>query len=341
VRIILRVRPIPEKLRTIARDVFMTPTSPERRDDRDTSLLSKLRGSLARSKTRLRRDLRELFGRGAWNEATREELEARLLQADVGVDATAWLLSRLDERPARSETDPESALRIIEKSVSGLLQTIEQELTIPRESTPFVILIVGVNGTGKTTTIGKLARRLTNQGRSVMLAAGDTFRAAAVEQLSEWGERTGATVVAQAQGADPAAVIFDALTSARARGVDVVIADTAGRLHTSDGLMDELRKIKRVMGKIHESIPHETLLVLDASQGQNALVQATEFHQALELSGLIVTKLDGTAKGGILLAIARQLGLPVRFLGTGEGEDDLQPFNAQDFTDALLGDDDR
>ncbi|MEE9571334.1 MAG: signaling recognition particle receptor family protein, partial [Gammaproteobacteria bacterium] len=166
-------------------------------------------------------------------------------------------------------------------------------------------------------------------------------RAAAVEQLSEWGERAGATVVAQAPGADPAAVIFDALSSARARGVDVVIADTAGRLHTSDGLMDELRKIKRVMGKIHDAIPHETLLVLDASQGQNALVQATEFHQALELSGLIVTKLDGTAKGGILLAIARQLGLPVRFLGTGEGEDDLQPFNAQDFTDALLGDDDR
>ena len=319
VRIILRLSPIPEKLRAIARDVFMTPTSPDRRNDRDTSLLSKLRGSLDRGKTRLRRDLRDLLGRRTWSEATREELEERLLQADVGIDATAWLLSRLDARAAGSEADPESALRIIESSVTELLQTFEQELTISQESKPFVILVVGVNGTGKTTT----------------------FRAAAVEQLSEWGERTGATVVAQAQGADPAAVIFDALSSARARGVDVVIADTAGRLHTSAGLMDELRKTKRVMGKIHDAIPHETLLVLDASQGQNALVQATEFYQALELSGLIVTKLDGTEKGGIFLAIARQLGLPVRFFGTGEGEDDFQPFNAQDFTDALLGDDDR
>ncbi len=340
-RIILRLSPIPEKLRAIARDVFMTPTSPDRRNDRDTSLLSKLRGSLDRGKTRLRRDLRDLLGRRAWSEATREELEERLLQADVGIDATAWLLSRLDARAAGSEADPESALRIIESSVTELLQTFEQELTISQESKPFVILVVGVNGTGKTTTIGKLARRLTNQGRSVMLAAGDTFRAAAVEQLSEWGERTGAAVVAQALGADPAAVIFDALSSARARDVDVVIADTAGKPHTSASLMDELRKIKRVMGKIHDAIPHETLLVLGASQGQNALVQAAEFHQALKLSGLIVTKLDGAAKGGILLAIARQLGLPVRFFGTGEGEDDFQPFNAQDFTDALLGDDDR
>ena len=245
-RIILRLRPIPEKLRTITRDVFMTPTSPQRRDDRGSSLLSKLRRSLDRGKTRLCRDLHDLFGRRAWDEATREELEERLLQADVGVDATAWLLSRLDARAAGSEADPESALRIIENSVSELLQTVEQELTISQESKPFVILVVGVNGTGKTTTIGKLARRLTNQGRSVLLAAGDTFRAAAVEQLSEWGERTGATVVAQAPGADPAAVIFDALSSARARGVDVVIADTAGRLHTSEGLMDELRKIKQL-----------------------------------------------------------------------------------------------
>jgi len=185
--------------------------------------------------------------------------------------------------------------------------------------------------------IGKLARRLVADDRSVMLAAGDTFRAAAVEQLTQWGERAGVTVVAQTEGADPAAVIFDALTSARARGVDVLIADTAGRLHTSDDLMNELKKIQRVMRKIDDAVPHETLLVLDASQGQNALVQAREFHDALGVSGLVVTKLDGTAKGGILLAIARQLAIPVRFVGTGEGAEDLAPFSARDFTAALLG----
>jgi len=319
----------------------MTPTSPKCENDAGVSLLSKLKRNLNWGKARLRRDLRELFGRRTWNDATREELEARLLLADVGVDATEWLLSLLETSPVGPEAEPDAALRVIEQGILDLLRSVEQTLTIPQTPKPFVILVVGVNGTGKTTTIGKLARRLREKHLSILLAAGDTFRAAAVEQLSEWCERTGARLVAQAQGADPAAVIFDAVTSARAHDIDVVIADTAGRLHTSDGLMNELKKIKRVMGKIDATYPHETLLVLDASQGQNALVQATKFHEVLELSGLIVTKLDGTAKGGILLAIARQLGLPIRFVGTGEGAEDLRPFDAQGFTEALLGDDER
>jgi fused signal recognition particle receptor len=316
----------------------MTSTSPDSRDSAGGGLFNKLRSSLKWGKNRLGQDLRELFRRGTFDETTREELEARLLQADVGVEATGWLLSRLEEGRAKKDAALEDGLKIIEQGLQELLQNVEQSLTIDRAAKPFVILVVGVNGTGKTTTIGKLAQQLVARNYSVMLAAGDTFRAAAVEQLSQWGKRTGAAVVAQADGADPAAVIFDALASARARGIDVVIADTAGRLHTSSDLMDELKKIKRVMGKIDAAIPHETLLVLDASQGQNALVQAREFNDALGVSGLVVTKLDGTAKGGILVAIARQLGLPVRFIGTGEGAGDLEPFNAQTYTKALLGD---
>lgn len=311
----------------------MKSTSHNSRNDASGNFLHKLKNRLNWGKGRLRQDLRELFGRSTFDEAVRENLEARLLQADVGVDATAWLLSRLET--SRASTN--DGVKIIEQCVRELLGEVEQSLSIDETTKPFVILVVGVNGTGKTTTIGKLARHLIDKDYSVMLAAGDTFRAAAVEQLSQWGERTNVPVVAQAQGADPAAVIFDALTSARARGIDVVIADTAGRLHTSNDLMDELKKIQRVMEKLDAEFPHETLLVLDASQGQNALVQAKQFHEALGLTGLVVTKLDGTAKGGILLAIARELGLPVRFLGTGEGVGDLEPFNARDFTDALLG----
>ncbi len=300
-------------------------------------LLKKLRSGLKWGKERLRNDIRELLGRGRWSDDDREALEERLLQADVGVAATTWLIDQLDAQPRAADSGFTDGLEVIETSVLSLLESVEEPLTIPTEPTPFVMLVVGVNGTGKTTTIGKLARRFANEGHSVLLAAGDTFRAAAVEQLSAWGARTGSTVVAQSQGADPAAVIFDALSSASARNVDIVIADTAGRLHTAGGLMDELRKIKRVMSKIDESIPHETLLVLDASQGQNALVQAREFHEALGLTGLAVTKLDGTAKGGILLAIAKELGLPVRYVGMGEGVDDIEAFNAKAYTDALLG----
>ena len=315
----------------------MLPIMPNFRNNASDGFLHKLKDRLNWGKSQLRQDLRELFGRNIIDEAVLEELEARLLQADVGVNATAWLLSQLETSRAATETSLDGGMKIIEQSVKELLGEIEQGLTIDETSKPFVILVVGVNGTGKTTTIGKLARYFTDKNYSVMLAAGDTFRAAAVEQLNQWGKRTNVPVVAQAQGADPAAVIFDALTSARARSIDVVIADTAGRLHTSKDLMEELKKIKRVMEKIDPGIPQETLLVLDASQGQNALVQAKQFHKTLELTGLVVTKLDGTAKGGILLAIARELGLAVRFIGTGEGAADLEPFNAQDYTEALLG----
>ena len=315
----------------------MTTTPADPQENRSRGLLKKLRSGLKWGKQRLRDDIRGILGRGRWSDDDREALEERLLQADVGVSATTWLIEQLDAQPRAADSGFTDGLAVIENSVVSLLEKVEEPLAIPKDRKPFVILVVGVNGTGKTTTIGKLARRFANEGQSVLLAAGDTFRAAAVEQLSAWGERTGSTVVAQAQGADPAAVIFDALSSASARNVDVVIADTAGRLHTAGGLMDELEKIKRVMSKIDESIPHETLLVLDASQGQNALVQAREFHQALGLTGLAVTKLDGTAKGGILLAIAKELGLPVRYVGTGEGADDIETFDARAYADALLG----
>jgi fused signal recognition particle receptor len=315
----------------------MKSTTANPQDNESGGLLKKLRSGLQWGKQRLRKDIRELLGRGRWNDDDREALEERLLQADVGIAATTWLIDQLDAQSSAADSGFADGLKVIEDSVLSLLQSVEEPLTIPKEPTPFVMLVVGVNGTGKTTTIGKLARRFAKDGHSVLLAAGDTFRAAAVEQLSMWGERTGSTVVAQSHGADPAAVIFDALSSARARNVDIVIADTAGRLHTAGGLMDELKKIKRVMSKIDESVPHETLLVLDASQGQNALVQAREFHEALGLTGLAVTKLDGTAKGGILLAIAKELGLPVRYVGTGEGADDIDAFDARAYTDALLG----
>jgi fused signal recognition particle receptor len=209
-------------------------------------------------------------------------------------------------------------------------------LQIPKQDSPFVILVVGVNGAGKTTTIGKLAKKLQNQGLSVMLAAGDTFRAAAVEQLQVWGQRNDVHVVAQHTGADSASVIFDGLQSAKAKGIDVLIADTAGRLHTKSNLMEELKKIKRIMSKLDETAPHEVLLVLDAGTGQNALSQAKLFNDAVSLTGLALTKLDGTAKGGIIFALAKQLGVPIRYIGVGEGIDDLQEFNAQNFVDALF-----
>ena len=217
------------------------------------------------------------------------------------------------------------------------MQTVEAPLVIDRSRKPFIILAIGVNGTGKTTTVGKLAHRLKASGHSVLLAAADTFRAAAVEQLQEWGRRTQVAVIAQAPGADPAAVVHDALVAARARNIDVVLADTAGRLHTAAGLMDELEKVRRIIARFDASAPHETLLVLDGSQGQNALAQARSFHERLKVTGLVITKLDGTAKGGILLAIARQLRVPIRFVAVGEGVDDLDDFKAADFVRALVG----
>jgi fused signal recognition particle receptor len=266
-----------------------------------------------------------------------EELETRLLTADVGIPATEKILDDLRRRVARKELDDlEALLAALREALGAILTPVARPLVIDPTQRPFVTLVVGVNGSGKTTSIGKLAKRLKDEGRSVMLAAGDTFRAAAVEQLTVWGERNDVPVVSQAPGADPAAVIFDALAAARARGVDVLIADTAGRLQNQSHLMDELKKIKRVLARQDPTAPHEVLLVLDASQGQNALSQARTFHEALGVTGLVLTKLDGTAKGGIVIAIATELGIPLRFVGVGESIADFGEFDVEDFVTALL-----
>ena len=280
----------------------------------------------------------EMLGLGGQplDESTIEELETRLLTADVGVDATTWLVDEM--RAANQRNDGAPAVELLRQTATGLLRTVEAPLVVTGAHKPFVILAIGVNGTGKTTTVGKLAHRLKAKGHTVLLAAADTFRAAAVEQLQEWGARANVPVVAQDPGADPAAVVHDALMAARARGIDVVLADTAGRLHTAAGLMDELDKIKRVIQRFDATAPHETLLVLDASQGQNALAQALKFHERLKITGVAITKLDGTAKGGILLAIARQLKVPIRLVAVGEGISDIDDFRADEFVRALLGD---
>ncbi len=274
-----------------------------------------------------------------------DELETRLISADVGVDATTTIIDELQKNISRKTITDVDALHLklaeIMKSIlqpceQSLISVIDEAASSNKDRKPFVILVVGINGAGKTTSIGKLANHFKQHGKSVMLAAGDTFRAAAVEQLQTWGQRNDVPVIAQGTGADPASVIFDAVQSASSKNIDIIIADTAGRLHTQDNLMDELAKIKRVMGKIDATAPHETLIVMDAGFGQNALHQVQKFHQSIGLTGLAVTKLDGTAKGGILFAIAKTLKLPVRFIGVGEGINDLRPFNASEFVDALL-----
>jgi fused signal recognition particle receptor len=294
------------------------------------SWAARLKAGLARTREVLNTPVSELFARPRVDESVYEALEAALLQADCGVAATGWLLESL----RRQKLEDGAALkRALARALVELLEPLERRLEIPAAK-PFVIMVAGVNGSGKTTSIGKLARWLQAQGRSVLLAAGDTFRAAAREQLVVWGERNGVPVVAQA--GDPGAVVFDALGAARARALDVVIADTAGRLPTQLHLMEEIRKVKRVAAKAQAGAPHEVLLVLDAGTGQNALAQVKAFDAALGLTGLIVTKLDGTAKGGVLCAIAREKPIPVLFVGVGEGIDDLRPFAAQDFAEALL-----
>lgn len=302
--------------------------------------VKRLRARLNRGDSWLTYDLTKLAPGGNIDADVLEELEAALVMADVGVDTTERIISGLQRKLDRRELKDVSALQEgLRSALAEILTPVAQPLVITEQQNPFVILMVGVNGAGKTTTIGKLARRLQDDGHSVMLAAGDTFRAAAVEQLQAWGERNDVPVIAQQTGADPAAVIFDAYEAARSRNIDVLIADTAGRLQTQAGLMDELVKIKKVLARHDPQSPQETMLVLDASQGQNAMVQAEKFHDALELTGITVTKLDGSAKGGILLPIANKLGLPVRFIGIGEKADDMQPFNADDFVDALLSSD--
>lgn len=266
-----------------------------------------------------------------------EDMETQMLVADIGVDATRSIVNRLTERVSRKELTHSRALyKALQQELAELLEPRVAELVIDTSRKPFVILMVGVNGVGKTTTIGKLAKRLQKQGKSVMLAAGDTFRAAAVEQLQVWGERNHIPVVAQGTGADSASVAFDALQSARAKGVDVLIVDTAGRLHTKSNLMEELKKVKRVMQKLDASAPHEVMLVVDAGTGQNALSQVQEFNNAVDLTGLTITKLDGTAKGGVLFNIASRSQVPIRFIGVGEKIDDLRPFKAKDFVEAMF-----
>lgn len=266
-----------------------------------------------------------------------EQIESSLLMADIGVDVTQEIITQLTDSLGRNQLKDDNALEVtLKRILLEILQPSSQPLIIPKQDNPFVILVVGINGVGKTTTIGKLAKRLQIQGHSVMLAAGDTFRAAAVEQLETWGERNKIHVVAQHTGADSASVIYDAVESAKAKGIDVLIADTAGRLHTKSNLMEELTKIKRIMGKVDAAAPHEVLLVLDAGTGQNAISQTKIFNDTVELTGLALTKLDGTAKGGVIFALAKQFALPIRFIGVGEGIDDLQDFNALAFVDALF-----
>jgi len=302
--------------------------------------VKRLRARLNRGDSWLSYDLANLAPGGKIDEHVLDELESLLVMADVGIDTSERIIGELQASLARKELKDVNALRDgLRRSLMAILDPVARPLEITRHDSPFVVLMVGVNGAGKTTTIGKLAKRLKDQGLSVMLAAGDTFRAAAVEQLQSWGERNDVSVIAQQAGADPAAVIFDAWEAARSRNIDVLLADTAGRLQNQQGLMDELAKVKRVIARRDDAAPHEIMLVLDASQGQNALVQAEKFHEALGLSGITVTKLDGTAKGGILLAIANQLQVPVRFIGIGEAAEDMQPFSASEFVDALLASD--
>jgi fused signal recognition particle receptor len=295
----------------------------------------RLREGLSVSRERLSRPLAAIVGRKPLSEATLEELESALLTADVGVPATERLLADLRARWKRSGADTDSQA-VLKASLTDLLRSLESPLVVGPQR-PFVIMLAGVNGAGKTTSIGKLAKWLQAQGLTVLLAAGDTFRAAAREQLEIWGKRNGVHVVAQRGGGDPAAVMFDAIAAARARGVDVVLADTAGRLPTQAHLMEELKKIRRVIAKAQEGAPHETLLVLDANTGQNALAQVAAFDAALGLTGLVLTKLDGTAKGGVVAAIAGTTPVPLKFIGVGEGIDDLRPFHADEFAEALVG----
>jgi len=302
-------------------------------------LLGRLSGALKRTRGALLGGISQLFDRdGPVDEDLIDEVETSLLVGDVGVKASERIIGGLKARVERREIkDAEALFGALHEDMLAVLDPVAVPLTIPEQRDgPYVILMVGVNGTGKTTTIGKLARRFRDQGHSVMLAAGDTFRAAAIEQLQVWGERNDVAVVAQHSGADAASVIFDALQSARARGVDVLIADTAGRLHTQDGLMEELKKVVRVLAKLDPNAPHETMLVIDAGMGQNALAQARQFHAAVQVSGITLTKLDGTAKGGIVFAIAEELGIPIRFVGVGESAEDLRVFHADEFVSALL-----
>lgn len=315
-------------------------TSVQSPDVPATNFFSRIKQGLTKTRHQLGEGVARLFlGKKTIDASLLEELETLLISADTGMEITTTFLDTISNDLKRNElADGETVLHSLRQQMLSLLQSREKPLVIP-DKKPFVILMVGVNGAGKTTTIGKLSKHFQQAGKKVMLAAGDTFRAAAVQQLQVWGERNEIPVIAQQTGADSASVIFDAFQSAKARGIDILLADTAGRLHTQDNLMEELKKIKRVLQKIDPEAPHEILLVLDASIGQNALNQAKQFHEAMQLTGIVMTKLDGSAKGGILFAIANALPVPFRYIGVGEGIEDLQPFQAAQFLGAIFNDD--
>ena len=340
-----------ESIRSVAEDALptaqmlpeniVTPTSNEAPtmlsdDETATNWTARLARGLTKSRDHMAKSLASVFGGGQINEDLYEELETVLLTSDIGIEATEHLMNEVRKRVSlRGLKDGNELRQTLKAAIYDLIKPLEQPLTLPENGQPFVIMMAGINGAGKTTSIGKLAKYFQSQGKSVILAAGDTFRAAAREQLQEWGERNGVTVISQEKG-DSAAVCFDAVEAAKARGIDIVLADTAGRLPTQLHLMEEIKKVKRVLQKSIPDAPHEIIVVLDANIGQNAVNQVTAFDDALGVTGLIVTKLDGTAKGGVLAALASNRAIPVRYIGVGEKIDDLRPFNARAFVDALL-----
>ncbi len=312
---------------------FLKKSPPEK-----ASLFSRLKSGLSRTRHSFSEGLATLFlGKKAIDDALLKEIETRLLLADVGVEATQQIIDDLTKKISRKQlNDSDALMAALKEELIAILQPCQQTLTPFIEGKPFVILTLGVNGAGKTTTIGKLAHFYQQENKKILLAAGDTFRAAAVEQLKVWGDRNHISVIAQHTGADSASVIFDAVQAATARQIDIVFADTAGRLHNKENLMAELMKVVRVMKKLDDTAPHEVLLVLDASTGQNALTQATQFKESIPITGIVLTKLDGTAKGGIIFAIAKKLNIPIRFIGVGEQKEDLHPFDAAQFVEALF-----
>lgn len=314
------------------------PKSIDKAAEKSSGFFSRLKQGLSRTRHGLTNSLANVvLGAKTIDDDLMEQIEELLITADLGMEATTRISRNLLNKLSRNDLkDTEALFSALHDEMQAILAPSEQPLVIPKQDSPFVILVIGINGAGKTTTIGKMAKRLQNEGKSVMLAAGDTFRAAAVEQLQVWGERNNIPVIAQQSGADSASVIYDAIESAKSKNIDVLIADTAGRLHTQTHLMEELKKVKRVMAKVDQSAPHEVMLVLDAGTGQNALIQAEQFHNAMQLTSITLTKLDGTAKGGVIFAIAHKLGLPIRFIGVGEAIEDLQVFNAKHFVAALF-----
>ena len=338
--------PAPAAVVVAAPAIIEPPVAPEPvvapAEASKTGFFARLKQGLSKTSASIGEGMASLFlGKKVIDDELLEDIETRLLTADVGVEATAVIIQSLTQKVARKQlTDADALYKSLQAELAAMLKPVEAPLVITPNK-PFVILVVGVNGAGKTTTIGKLAKKLQSEGKKVMLAAGDTFRAAAVEQLQVWGERNKIPVIAQHTGADSASVIFDAVQAAKARNIDVLIADTAGRLHTKDNLMEELKKVRRVIGKLDADAPHEVLLVLDAGTGQNAISQAKQFNQTVQLTGLALTKLDGTAKGGVIFALAKQFGLPIRYIGVGEGIDDLRTFEAEPFVQALFAERER